>query len=79
MTPSLSTRISSLLSAFPSDPVADVLATVAQNYAAVGLASANVVSAAVNTASDLLDRWLTAAEASALEACIRAHIEAGPP
>lgn len=75
--------ISALLAAFPADPVADVLATVAERCGKVGRGWAPwAVNVAMTKwrreAARMLGRPLTADEATALEACIRAHLSAGP-
>lgn len=68
--------ISAILAAFPADPVADVLATVAEGAAKSGCARWVALTNAETDAEDLFGRPLTAAEATALEACIRAHLNA---
>lgn len=85
MTPTLSTRISSLL----SDPVADVLATQAAESARLLLAQGwdpagdvydiGAMPGDAEAAGDLLGRKLTREEERALELCIRAHLEAPRP
>lgn len=83
--------ISAILAAFPADPVADVLATVAWEAAVEVVALGHFATWPDGAASFALDAYPgfyeraghllarppTAAEATAIEACIRAHLSAG--
>lgn len=78
----LKSTLGIILAAFPADPVADVLATQAKESARFLLAQGwdlaggeyaiAVMHGDAEAAGDLLGRKLTNAEATALEACIRA-------